>query len=405
MKKALAVILIISFICLSVFAGDVKFLFKDLDQHSELLFGFLPTLIQAGASYEGLELIPENLTQIQLSLAGGYTQRSVFQHPDTGEPLKDLIQIYDVIQIRWDLEFLQGLGESPVEGKDLFTVYAGLQGRWEKAVDSLLLSGGGIPKPADINRDRGTSGKIPVQSIDRWFEDKGAVSSRENSPIYPDFALNGKVSNVLYTGIKLNTMDDRWTANDGILAEARVLWSPGFINNKSSYLGFWASGVWGKTLYEMKANNGRNLFSVVILDRVRFSWLDGTLIPVYAQSSFSLGRNVRGFNSNSYNSNFSAVNSLEVRLAGPEILIHGVFPRLNVFVDMGYGWGNYMNTGHGSVEAVKADNFLASVGAQLEMDFFDMIDLGIQVAYLIKGTNLRKPATNIQIGATFFLDF
>ena len=405
MKKALAVILIISCICLSVFAGDYKFLFKDLDQHTELLYGFLPTLIQAGASYEGLQLMFDNLTQIQFSLAGGYTQRAVFQHPDTGEPLKDLIQVYDVIQIRWDLEFLQGLGESPVEGKDLFTVYAGLQGRWEKAVDSLLLSGGGLPKPKDINRDRGTSGKIPVQSIDSWFADEGATSTRENSPIYPDFAAKGKLSNVLYTGIRVNTMDDRWTTNDGILAEARLLWSPGFINNKSSYLGVWASGVWGKTLYEKQTAKGKNLFSVVILDRVRFSWLDGSLIPVYAQSAFSLGRNVRGFNSNSYNSNFSAVNSLEVRLAGPEIFIHGVFPRLNIFVDAGYGWGNYMNTGHGSVEAVKADNFLASVGAQLEMDFFDMIDLGIQVSYLIKGTNLRIPSTNLQIGATFFLDF
>lgn len=399
MKKILAVLLIICCICLSVFAGDFKFLFKDLDQHSELLYGFLPTLIQVGASYEGLELRPLDLTQIQLSVAGGYTQRSVFQHPDTGKPLSDFIQIYDVVQIRWDLEFLQGLGESPVEGKDLVTVYAGLQGRWEKALDSLLLSGGGIPKPSDIKRDRGTSGKIDVSSIDKWFsEEMNASSNRENSPIYPDFSANGKVTNILYAGARLNLMDDRWTTNDGVLAEARIMWSPG-------YFGMWANGVWGKTLYEKKADNGRNVFSVVVLDRVRFSFLDGSGIPVFVQSPFSLGRNVRGFNSNSYNSNFSAVNSIELRLAGPEFLFNGIFPRLNIFFDAGYGFGNYFNTGHGSVEAVKASNFLASVGAQLEMDFWDMIDLGIQVAYIFNRPNLRKPATNIQIGATFFLDF
>ena len=399
MKKVLAVLLIVCCICLSVFAGDFKFLFKDLDQHTELLYGFLPSLIQAGASYEGLSLMPLNLTQIQLSGAAGYTQRAVFQHPDTGEPLDDLIQVYDVIQIRWDLEFLQGLGESPVEGKDLVTVYLGLQGRWEKAVDSLLIEGGGFPKPADIKRDRGTSGKIDVQTIDSWFTDMEAVSSRENSPIYPDFGVDGKVSNALYAGARLNLMDDRWTTNDGILAEARVLWSP------SSFFGFWTQGVWGKTLYEAKNPKGLNLFSVVILDRVRFSFLDGPSIPVYAQSKFSLGRNVRGFNSNSYNSNFCAVNSLEVRFAGPEFLFHGIFPRLNVFFDLGYGWGNYFNTGHGDVAAVRADNYLASVGAQLEMDFFDMFDLGLQAAYLLNGTNLRKPGINIQISATFFLDF
>ena len=398
MKKALTVILIVSCICLSVFAGDFKFLFKDLDQHPELLKGFLPTLIQAGASYEGLSLMPQDLTQIQLSVAGGYTQRAVFQHPDTGEPIYDYIQIYDVVQVRWDLEFLQGLGESSVEGKDLVTVYAGLQGRWEKAVDSLLLNGGGFPKPKDTKRDRGISGRIPVQTIDSWFEKMDASSNRENSPIYPDFSADGKVTNVLYAGARLNLMDDRWTTNDGILAEARLMWSPG-------YFGAWATGVWGKTLYETKAENGRNLFSVVILDRVKVSFLDGSGIPVFVQTPFSLGRNVRGFNGNSYNSNFSAVNSLEVRLAGPEFLFNGIFPRLNIFFDAGYGWGNYFNTGHGSVAAVSANNFLVSTGAQLEMDFFDMIDLGIQAAYLIKGTNLRKPSRNLQISATFFLDF
>ena len=74
-------------------------------------------------------------------------------------------------------------------------------------------------------------------------------------------------------------------------------------------------------------------------------------------------------------------------------------PRINFFVDCGYGWGRVLNTNR--VE----NNFLASVGVQVEMSFFDFIDLGYQVNYLLvdkmKYTQPGKITTNF----TFFLDF
>ena len=53
-------------------------------------------------------------------------------------------------------------------------------------------------------------------------------------------------------------------------------------------------------------------------------------------------------------------------------------------------------------------NFLASIGVQVEMSFFDFIDLGYQINYLLvdidkyaKYTQPGKITTNF----TFFLDF
>ena len=51
------------------------------------------------------------------------------------------------------------------------------------------------------------------------------------------------------------------------------------------------------------------------------------------------------------------------------------------------------------------ERFLCSTGVQLEMSFFDMFDLGLQVAYLLNGSNLRDPGSRVITGATFFLDF
>ena len=87
MKRILTVVLVLALALCSVFAGDFKFLFTELDQHTEILAGFLPTLITIGAGYEGLSLIDGNLTQFQATIGGGYTQRVLFQDPSTGEPL------------------------------------------------------------------------------------------------------------------------------------------------------------------------------------------------------------------------------------------------------------------------------------------------------------------------------
>lgn len=417
MKKALTVVLILALALCSVFAGDFKFLFTELDQHPEILAGFLPTLTAIGAGYEGLSLIEGDLTQFQATIGGGYTQRVLFQDPVTGEPLISDQMLYDQIQVRWNLKFLQGFGDSWVEGKDLVTAYVGYEGRYEKAIDSMKVHEARFRGYADpVAREKG---KTAIPSLDEWFnthyDDGSGNGTLKGNKIYPDLAddYSAFMTN-FYLGARLNLMDDKMVSNEGGLAEIKLQFAPSFLNNKASYYSVTFNAVAGTTLFEMSNKKGLNLFSVVLIDRVNVNWTDGSQVPVYASRPVSLGRKVRGFNTNSYNTNFTVVNNLDIRLAGPEFLLDGVFPRLNLFFDMGWHAGNYLNTGHNGVAAASAGamaekydlkRFLCSTGFQLEMCIYDFIDLGFQLSYLISGDNMKTPGEKFITGATFFLDF
>ena len=406
MKKALTVVLVLALALCSVFAGDFKFLFTELDQHPEILAGFLPTLTAIGAGYEGLSLIDGNLTQLQATIGGGYTQRALFQNPDNGEPLLDDIMLFDQIQLRWNLKFLQGFGESWVEGKDLVTAYIGYEGRYEKAVDSMKVHEERYRGYADA--DTRTKGKTPIPSLDEWFNSH-FPSTLAGNRIYPDLAddYTAFMTN-FYLGARLNLMDDKMVSNEGALAEIKLQFAPSFLNKKASYYSITFNAVAGTTLLEVSNKKGQNLFSIVLIDRLNVNWTDGSKVPVYASMPVSLGRKVRGFNTNSYNTNFTMVNNLDLRLAGPEFIMDGVFPRLNIFFDMGWYAGNYFNSDNrASAMAEKYDlkRFLCSAGFQLEMCIFDFIDLGFQLSYLISGDNMRTPGEKFITGATFFLDF
>lgn len=405
MKRALTVVLVLVIALSCAFAGDYKFLFTELDQHTEILAGFLPTLTTMGVGYEGLELIEGNLTQLQATLGGGYTQRALFQDPRTGEPLKNDIMLYDTIQVRWNLKFLQGFGDSWVEGKDLITAYVGYEGRYEKGVDSMVLGQKRLRGYADPLCTMTDATAIP--SLDAWYLSHGTTAAE--SKIYPDLADGySAFSTNFYLGAKLNYMEDLMVSNEGATAEVKLQFAPGFLNRSASYYSLTFNAVAGTTLLELHDKKGLNVVSLVVIDRFNANWTDGDKVPTYAQMPVSLGRKMRGFNTNSYNTNFTVVNNLDLRFAGPEFIIDGIFPRLNLFFDMGYHGGDYFNTdlsAKAMAEAKDLKRFLCSTGVQLEMCFFDFIDLGFEISYLISGDNMRNPGSRFITGATFFLDF
>ena len=409
MKKALTIVLVLALALCSVFAGDFKFLFTELDQHPEILAGFLPTLTAIGVGYNGLDLVEGDLTQVQFTVGGGYTQRVLFQDPTNGEPLISNQLIYDDVQLRWNLKFLQGFGDSWVEGKDLVTAYIGYEGRYEKAVDSKWV---GEPRLRGYaTTDPKTTGPTDITSMNDWFGSFGTTNV--GNTIYPDLDKADYTSfiNNFYIGAKLNLMDDQMVSNEGMTAEVKL---QGAWGKQAKYYTATVNLVAGTTLLEIANKKGMNLFSVVLIGRANATYTDGPAVPIYASRPVSLGRKVRGIDTNSYNTNFSAVANIDLRLAGPEFLMDGVFPRLNLFLDFGYHAGNYLNTGHNGVAAASAQamaekyglqQFLCTTGFQLEMCFFDFIDLGFQLSYLINGENLKNPQHKFITGATFFLDF
>lgn len=408
MKKLTTILLFLVVLVSFGFSKDFSFFLNGLDQHPEILGGFLPTGSGIGINYDGLSIKDGDLTRIQLKLGAGYLQRQIFQNPVTGEFLRDKYQkigIFDEFHFTWSAEFSQGFGDSWVDGLDFVTAYAGYQGKYEKFYDSLIIlkGGGGFPKKTDYKIWLGEKSKGQPDSIEGFMARYGA--DRASQKIYQDLAKDNNYTSILYTGARINAMKDTWTASRGFLLDLKLSLAPAFMNKVSTYYSAQLNAVGGATILELKRRNGLNLFSIVFIDRINFTFIDGDAVPVFASHVNSLGRKMRGFDNNTFNTTFSLVNNFDIRFASPEPFIRGIFARLNLFLDLGYGAGYILNTGKNGIKEISESGLLASTGAQLELSIFDTIDLGLQVAYLINGSAYRNRSEDVLVSATFFLDF
>ena len=384
-KKIMVTAVVLLLAVTSVFAAPLRFVFGDLGQHPEILMGFLPSYLLAGAGYRPVELFEGDVTEIQLLAGLGYNQRKVWQDCLSGEVVKEDPIVYDVLETDWILRFVQGFGDSSVAGKDLLTITAGYEGKLEFALDSMV---------------KGQTRNNGIQSVIRSLDDRIGTYDGD---IYPDLRGNRTaLGSVLALQLKYDEMDDRMTTTDGFVAKADLKWAPSFLNGaldgKADYYSLTLNAVAAKTVFAY-SENGKDMFTITLVDRGNVNWTDGSMVPVWAQGPVSLGRKVRGFNTWTYNTQFTAVNNFDVRFAGPNLGVKGIFPRVNLFYDIGYGCGKYFNT------QISEGNFLMSTGVQVTVSFFDFIDLGYQVAYLFSGEKFSEGTKKVVGSFTFFLDF
>lgn len=385
-KKIMVTAVVLLLAVTSVFAAPLRFVFGDLGQHPEILMGFLPSYLLAGAGYRPVELIEGDVTEIQLLAGLGYNQRKVWQDCLSGEVVKEDPIVYDVLETDWILRFVQGFGDSSVAGKDLFTITAGYEGKLEFALDSMVKG-----------QTRNNGGSFEIKSLD------DRLVGTYDGDIYPDLRGNRTaLGSVLALQLKYDEMYDRMTTTDGFVAKADLKWAPSFLNGaldgKADYYSLTLNAVAAKTVFAY-SENGKDMFTITLVDRGNVNWTDGSMVPVWAQGPVSLGRKVRGFNTWTYNTQFTAVNNFDVRFAGPNLGVKGIFPRVNLFYDIGYGCGKYFNT------QISEGNFLMSTGVQVTVSFFDFIDLGYQVAYLFSGEKFSEGTKKVVGSFTFFLDF
>lgn len=387
MKKLSVLLLAFFLIASSISAVPLHFVFSSLTQHPDILAGFIPSYASAGIGYNGISLIDGNTTDFQFIAGGGYINRKLWQNKDDGSLICDDPIIYDVIGADWSLRFVQGFLSSPVKGKDLITLTAGYNGIFECAVDSIVKG-----------KERHNPNLHAVKTLDEY------IGSQYGGSIYPD--LNGDrrlLANELFLNIKFDTMYDDIYKNTGFVSYFEIKWSPkamsGALGGFADYLTLTANAVGAYTFYQYRTDK-MNWFSVTAIDRVNINYTTGSAVPEFVQRPVSLGRKVRGFNPYTYNTEFTAVNNFDIRLVGPELGINGIAPRINFFFDIGYGCGQMFNTD------IVQSNVLSSTGVQLTATFFDFVDLGYQIAYLIAG-NKYSIGSDKRIGTsvTFFLDF
>ena len=399
MKKKLFLVIIAVLAVLSgAYASDFKFVFGDLGQHAEILAGFSPSYLKAGAGYTGLSLIEGHTTEIDFLVGAGYNQRKVWQDPKNGEVWQDMNAgtslkkgvgpiIYDVLQSEWEIRFSQGFLDSPVANKDLLSLSAGYNGRFEASGDSFRKGSW---------RENGLEGKTQILSLDEYLG-----TNNYQGDVYPDLRGNRQhLGTEFYLELKLDMMDDRKMYSNGFTASFEAEWGPGVLNRAldgtADYYSLTFNAVAAYTPFSF-IEDGQHWFSITLIDRANINWTDGSEVPVYIQGPVSLGRKVRGYNTWTYNTQFTAVNNFDIRFAGPSW--SDIFPRVNLFLDVGYGCGNYFNSDE------EGNNFLASTGIQMTVSFFDFIDLGYQISYLFTGEKFTDGDANITTSFTFFLDF
>lgn len=393
-KKIIAMLIAL----LSVFSlsaeSDWHVIVQDVDQHTEILAGFLPTYLYGGVGYRGARIFDEHTTDIQLMFGAGYIQRKLWQDPVTGESTEAMWEkpiTYDVFVLDWALRFKQGFLHSPWDPEaDLLTLTLAYEGKYEQNMDS-------IKKGVDKTN---WNGAFPINTLD------GYLVGNDVSEIYPDLLGNHRFLGTNFNvGLLVDLMTDDVETNDGLLFSLDFDWSPYALN---AALDGWAdfysivfNAVGATTLYQYKPAD-ISWFSLQLVDRFNINWTSGDMVPVYAQKLGSLGRKIRGYANYSYNTELTIVNNLDLRFTSPPLGVEGLYIRLNLFFDMGYGAGRYYNT---SITPEKGFNFIASTGAQISFCVFDFIDLGFQVAYLINGRNYAKGDTPLSTGFFFFLDF
>jgi hypothetical protein len=385
MKKILLTLSMLLLSVALVFASPVRFVFGDLGQHPEILMGFAPSYALAGAGFQLMDFGSGNKTELQVLGGAGYNQRKLWQAPGDGAPIYDNPLIYDVIQTDWSLRLAQGLCNSPVQGKSLCTLTLSYDGKYEMAKDSMVKG-----------QDRVNNSTAPVPGLDEWL---GGVTNA-----YPDLSGDHTYLGAVFGAqIKLDMMDDRKTATDGFVAKFDFRYAPLKFNNYGNgyadFRQYSINAVNAKTVCRVQ-DEGKDIFTIVLIDRANAGWMIGNSVPASAILPFSLGRKVRGFKAWSYDTELAFVNNFDIRFAGPNLGVNGIFPRMNLFFDMGYGFGNYINSNIDS-----KGKLLMSTGIQATVSFFDFIDLGYQVAYLIEGQNASLPSNKVVGSFTFFLDF
>lgn len=386
--KKLLVFLLVLVISFSVFAGNVHFVFGDVGQHSDILWGFLPSYAFIGAGYYTTPLIEGNTTDIRLLVGEGYTQRLMWLDPESGVNNydngvwdKSSALRFNIWQNEVSLRFLQGFLKSSAGDKDLVTLTLSLNGRYERYY---------------------SSSKFLFMNIKGNLDDR--IDEDYSGGIYPE--LNGRKDFLgleAAVSVKFDMMNDTLHTSDGFWARLDFRYGPGALNRlasgHASYHSLVLNAVGSKTLYNIENESGSSMFSVAVVDRAYASYTSGSAVPSFVSGSVSLGRNVRGFNTYTYATEFTVVNSFDIRLAGPDLGVKNIAPRVNFFIDCGYGWGRVFNTDRSE------KNFLASTGVQATVSFFDFIDLGYEINFLLVDKNKYTQPGRVTTNVTFFLDF
>ncbi len=321
-----------------------------------------------GIGYQGLTLVPGTETTVWAYLGGGYEWLDYYRNAAgalvgpgetaAGGALAGWDPGFVRIEGAWRLGLEQGLLWNPRTRTNLVELFAFYRGRADsyQASSSQLLSASALP-------DR-----------------------------------TGMLLNVLQAGAAYDDLatDPRHKTRNGFAAEATVEWGPSFFLNAvfgdANYVRFNANARAFLPLYDLAPDAEANLLSLYAGDfvSVDFAAGFGAPVPIAIRQTFGgrdqitgLGHAVRGVDSASLDTNFKAVNNLELRANLPALFTRDLVPGVVVFVDAGY----YAQIGEQGTASPVPAGFIASTGAGVYIDLLDLASLAADIDYRLDGPN------------------
>ncbi len=315
-----------------------------------------------------VQLMQETNTIVWLHAGGWWGSDGYYRTPDfeiydgsTGDAAD--ITSFNEWGALWSLGFTQGLVPRAEAGRDLLRLEAWYRARYEQH----LLK-----------------------------EDADDLMARSNLPDAEALLLNRLFLGLIYDA----TVDNGTTKQtDGLEAEASVEAAPGFLGNSivgdSRFLRMNVTGRYYRALLDAVDGSAAapsvGLAVFAAADQLVSLSSDHTTIPADTRQSIGglsprtgLGGAVRGIDSGRYDANTKVVANLEARTFFHNLLPFNVTPGIVAYVDAGY----YRNPAGAPSTSTSYSGFLASAGAGISINAFDIATLVGYTGYNLTGTNV-----------------
>jgi hypothetical protein len=337
-----------------------------------------------GIGYRGLALVPGVETTIWAYLGGGYEWFSYYRDASgallgpgdlaPGGVLAGKDPTFVRIEGAWRLGIEQGLAWNPRTNTNLVEAFAFYRGRVDsyRADATQLLFSSSLP-------DR-----------------------------------TGQIQNVLQAGAAYDDtlLDVKHKTKSGFAAEATVEWGPSFLLNTvfgdANYVRLNANAQAFIPLYDISPETPANLLSVYLGVNASLDYAAGfgSPVPLSVRQTFGgrdqvdgLGHAVRGVDSDSLDTNFKAVNNVELRANLPALFTPNLVPGVVVYWDVGY----FAQVGEPGIASPVPSGLVSSMGAGIYIDVFDLGSLAAYVNWRMDGPN--ADGTQVDASIEFGMHF
>ena len=351
--------------------------------------GLFPSVVSYMYNVTGIQFIEGHETTIGLELETGTLARNFNRVPETGELLSSLPEIeygydeetgevypiysddedirarqelaneydsYDTLYAGFNLTVSQGFGQSSHGDGDLFKLSAGVKGRWEISVNPIL--------------DYGERSGMPFY----WYPYFNGDKKADYLIGTPDLSGNRQLFDIaFYVAGDLKNLFRSVASAEGANVYLEMMYSPKFTNTsyeiggRSEFFKLLLNSSQSFMLKASKDEKGDNIWSLGLSNAIAFRYLTGSAVPAYAETlNLPLGWYTPE------NTKFIVEDIIKLEYYGRQFFKYFV-PKLSVFVDLSYNWGELNNNSLGQ----SLNTFCGSAGIHVEL----MIGGNISIYY------------------------